>query len=93
MAGVAGQPHLGEDDEVRALRLGLFEQVERAVGVELAVGDPKLRATRPRRGGSRGGSYRKCICHLGLALAEFLLSSGPVLAASYSSANAARIGA
>ena len=61
VAGVAGEPQLGEDDEVDALVLGLLEEVEGAVGVERAVGDPQFRATRPRRGGSRGGSYWKCM--------------------------------
>src|SRR5207248_8091309 len=44
VAGVPGQPHLGEDGEVDAEPFGLGEQVEGAVGVERGVGDPEVRA-------------------------------------------------
>ena len=39
VARVAGQPALGEDEEVDALPFGTGHERERAVGVERAVGD------------------------------------------------------
>ena len=42
-AGVAGQPHLGEDDDLDAVGRGPFDQTEGAVGVERRVADPQGR--------------------------------------------------
>lgn len=43
VAGVTGQPHLGEHGEIAPGRIGLAQQGERALGIERAIGDPEFR--------------------------------------------------